>query len=157
MKKITLILLSIISFLFCLVWVSVAAETDIPSTTINSQESSSSQQSSNNNKIKVTVTEKIPGAWCEWPEWGPYTCNVEAWFWTVTSMMWAIIKYATFLAALSGVLFIVYNWIMYSMGWIEQSLKDNAKKRIVQTLIWLAVLFLSWVILNLVAPWVYVK
>lgn len=107
--------------------------------------------------ITVTVTESVPWAncWDEKTDW-TYDCEVEAWFWSVTEMMWKIIKYFTFLAALWWVLFIVYNWIMYSMWWMEQSLKDDAKKRIVQTIIGLIVLLLSWIILNLVAPWVYV-
>lgn len=108
-------------------------------------------------KIKVTVTEKIPWAWCwEIKPDKTYDCEIEPWFWTVVSMMGSIIKYFTFIAALWGVLFIVYNGIMYSMGWMEVSLKDEAKKKIIKTLIWLMVLFLAWVILNLVAPWVYV-
>jgi len=107
--------------------------------------------------IKVTVTEKIPWACCwVWTNTWTYDCTIEPGFWTVTKMMWSLIKYFTFIASLGGVLFIVFNGIMYSMGWIEQTLKDNAKKRIVQTLIWLTVLLLSWVILNLVAPWIYV-
>jgi len=111
--------------------------------------------------ITVTVTEKIPGAKCK-PEktdssytW-TYDCTVEPGFWTVTNIMGSLIKYFTFIALLWWVLFIVYNGIMYSMGWVEQTLKDNAKKRIVETLIWLTVLLLSWVILNLIAPWIYV-
>lgn len=112
--------------------------------------------------ITVTVTEKIPGADCKPDDkWSSYTwtyeCSVDPGFWTVTNMMWSIIRYFTFIASLVWVLFIVYNGIMYSMWGIEQTLKDNAKKRIIQTLIWLAVLLLSWVILNLVAPWIYVK
>lgn len=115
--------------------------------------------------LTVTVTEKIPWAWCEcvekvWNDWecknSVYTCNVEKWFWGVMKMMGAFIKYLTFIAALWWVLFIVYNGIMYSMSWIDQSLKDDSKKKIIQTLVWLVVLFLSWIILNLVAPWVYV-
>ena len=109
--------------------------------------------------IKVTVTEKIPGVKCDpdpaWYVW-IYVCKVKPGFGTIVDMMGAIIKYFTFIAVLWGVLFIVYNGIMYSMGWMEWSLKDDAKKRIIQTLIWLLVLFLSWVILNLVAPWIYV-
>ncbi len=106
--------------------------------------------------ITVTVTEKIPwaGCWEEQDNW-TYECTIEPWFWTVTAMMGSMVKYATFLAGLIWVLFIVYNGIMYSMGWIDDSLKTKAKERIVQTLIWLVVLLLSWVILNLVAPWIY--
>ena len=69
--------------------------------------------------------------------------------------MWGIIKWFTYIAAIGAVLFIVINGIMYSMSGIDQSMKDEAKKRITKTLLWLVVLLLSWVILNLVAPWIY--
>ena len=111
--------------------------------------------------ITVIVSEKIPGAWCE--DWDKdknnivinYKCTIKPWFWTVIIMLWNIIKYFTFIAALGWVLFIVVNWILYSMWWADPSLKDEAKKRIVWTLVWLILLFLSWVILNLIAPWIY--
>jgi hypothetical protein len=120
--------------------------------------------------ITVTVTEKIPGAWCdkinaEWnidknykpKKWETqmYECTVEKWFWSVIKMMWNIIKYFTYIASLGAVLFIVVNGILYSMWWAEPSLKDEAKKRITATLIWLVLLFLSWIVLNMIAPWIY--
>ena len=109
--------------------------------------------------IIVEVTEYIPGTWCNPKPSASYTwtyiCTVEPWFESVVGMMWEVIIQFTFLVSLAWVLFIVYNGIMYSMGWMEQSLKDDAKKRIIQTIIWLIVLFLSWAILYIVAPWVY--
>jgi len=110
--------------------------------------------------ITVTVTEKIPGADC-WDNKGTeenpkYECTVKKWFWSVVSLMWGIIKYFTFLAWLWGVLFIIINGILYSMWWAEPSLKDEAKKRIIWTLVWLILLLLSWVILNTLFPWIYV-
>ncbi len=112
--------------------------------------------------IKVTVTEKIPWANCEekWKaedgETQMYECTVKKWFWSVIEMLWKIIKYFTYIAALAWVLFIVVNGIMYSMWWADDSFKTESKKRIIATLIWLAVLMLSWVILNAIAPWIYV-
>jgi hypothetical protein len=117
------------------------------------------EEESTDSGIKVKVTEKIPGANCTeisvdgkitW-----YECNVAKGFSSVTTMMWNIIKYFTYIAALSWVLFIVINGILYSMWGIEQSLKDESKKRIIWTLIWLILLMLSWVILNIIAPWIY--
>ena len=117
--------------------------------------------------IIITVTEKIPGASCstidsKWNPWVAkegeaqmYNCSVAKWFTSVTVMLWKIIKYFTYIAALWWVLFIIINGILYSMWWIEESMKSEAKKRITATLIWLLVLFLSWVILNLIAPWIY--
>lgn len=106
--------------------------------------------------IQVKVTEKIPGAGC-WERWddGLYTCTVKPWMWSIIEIMWKMIKFFTYLAWLWAVLFIVGNWIMYSMWWADPSLKDDAKKRIVATLIWIVLLLLSWVILNLIAPWIY--
>mgnify|MGYP001954845691 CR=1 FL=1 len=105
-------------------------------------------------KIPVVVTEEIPGANCETVD-GKTTCYIEKGFKSIQTMLWNIIKYFTFLAGLWGVLFIVINGILYSMWGIDWGWKDEAKKRITKTLIGLAVLLLSWVILNIVAPWVY--
>lgn len=112
------------------------------------------------NPITVTVTEEIPWACCTEAEWSTeknpkYDCKIAKWFWSVVYMIWEIIKYFTFLAGLWAVLFIVVNGILYSMSWVDQSMKDDAKKRITKTLVWLIVLLLSWVILNLIAPWIY--
>lgn len=120
-----------------------------------------SAENSKPNPIKVTVTEKIPGADCDetapWhtEEYPRYICNIEKWTSWVVQMFWYIIKWFWYLASLIWVLFIVYNGILYSMWWADQSLKDESKKRIVATLIWLVLLFLSWAILQLVAPWIY--
>lgn len=106
------------------------------------------------NAVSVEVTEPIPGANCS--GWGgEYTCNVGTGVSTISNMMGEIIKYFTFIASLWAVLFIVINGILYSMSGMDQSLKDGAKKRIIQTLLGLTLLMLSWVILNAVAPWIY--
>ena len=118
--------------------------------------------------VTVTVTEKIPGANCDDGTTKEktvngkkinsttYKCTIEPWFGTVVKVMGKMIQYFVFLASLWGVLFIVINGIMYSMWWADQGLKDESKKIIVQTLIVLALLFLSWVILNLIAPWIWI-
>ena len=125
--------------------------------------------------IKVRVTEKIPGANCgrhihgrsdttidssnvnstEWSGSYTYECEVKKGFWQITIMLGNMIKYFTFIASLWGVLFIVINGILYSMGGIDSGWKDEAKKRITKTLVGLAILLLSWVILNAIAPWIY--
>jgi Type IV secretion system pilin len=107
-------------------------------------------------KIEVRVTEKIPWADCSEPDAKlVVTCQVGKWFSSVMTMMWQMIKYATFIASLGAVLFIVVNGIMYSMSGMDSGLKESAKERIVKTLLGLVVLLLSWVILNAIAPWVY--
>ncbi|MCH2188981.1 hypothetical protein MK079_04100 [Candidatus Gracilibacteria bacterium] len=117
----------------------------------------------------VTVTEKIPGlgkdACKEVKETVgkgedayeriTYECTIESGFGSVQKMMGGIIKYFTFLAGLFAVLFIIINGIMYSMSGLDSGMKDEAKKRIIATLLGLVVLLLSGVILNIVAPWVY--
>ena len=111
--------------------------------------------------IIVETTAKVPGASCTCSEncWGVgqeiFECRVAKGFTPVMLMVGRIIKFFTYVVALSAVLFIVINGILYSMAWIDQGLKDGAKKRIVQTLLWLIILLLSWVILNAIAPWIY--
>lgn len=84
-----------------------------------------------------------------------WKCEVWKWADTVIGVLWNIIKYFTYLAWLVWVLFIVYNGILYSMWWADQSLKEESKKRIIWTIIWLIVLFLSGPILQIIAPWIY--
>lgn len=123
--------------------------------------------------LTVRVTEKVPWAnctcawntlnWvCYWPpNWfdnyppAVWDCTIERWFGTVKSTLWSIIKYLTYITWLAWVLYIIINWIMLSMSWLEQSMKDTAKKNIKKVLVWLLLLLLSWVILNLIAPWIY--
>jgi len=106
-------------------------------------------------KIKVRVTEKIPGLNCElvteWTWTGMYDCKIEPGFKSVQGIMGNIIRWITAIAALSWVLFIVINGIMLSTG----SESGEVKKRIVQWIIWLILVLLSWIILNMIAPWVY--
>ncbi len=116
--------------------------------------------------VSVYVTEPIPWAWCKietpagrdknWNEIPAiYICSIEKGSEQIVKTLWAIIKYFTYIAGLVWVLFIVANGIMYSMWWAEQSLKDEAKKRIIWTLVWLIVLLLTWPILQIIAPWIY--
>lgn len=140
-KKIILILV----FGFILFWWNVFA--DDSSTTDWTSSSSSSEW------IQVHVSEDIPWAWCVWSPWD-YTCTVKPGFKTVMQLMWWIIKYFTYLAALGWVLFIVINWLMlsmWSMGWN----KDEIKKKITMTIGGLILLLLSGLILNAIAPWIY--
>jgi len=111
------------------------------------------------NSISITVTEDIPWANCY--ERGStdgiprYICDVEEWFKWVTSTMWAIIKWFTYLTWLWAILFIIINSLMYMASWVDDSAKANAKKNIQRTLIWIVLLLLTWVMLNIIAPWVY--
>ena len=100
--------------------------------------------------IKTTVDFTDIIEWCHWK-----TCDIDNWSSAIKNILWWIIKYATFLVWLIAVLFIVVNWIMYSMWGMDQSMKEESKKRIVKTLIWIIVLLMSWTILNLIAPWIY--
>lgn len=108
--------------------------------------------------IKVIVTEDLTflsTEVCTKLAENKYECNVWVWMQWVLVLMWKLIKYFTFLAALGWVLFIVINGIQYSMWWVDQKFKSQSKENIVKTLIWLILLLLSWFILNVIAPWVY--
>ena len=81
-----------------------------------------------------------------------YDCPVEKWFNSIQILLGNIIQYATFLIWLVGVLFIVINGILYSIGGEDQS---SIKDRIVQSVGGLILLLLSGVVLNAIAPWIY--
>jgi len=105
----------------------------------------------------IEIVERVPWRNCsEKPnENWYYECKIEAWFSSVNSVVWKMIKYITLLTLLRAILFIVISWIMMSMAWADSSLKDESKKRIVQWIIWLILVLLSWIILNIIAPWIY--
>ncbi len=84
----------------------------------------------------------------------PY-CEFGSWTEAIMKLLGGIIKYITFIVWLLAVLFIVVNGIMYSMGWMDQSMKEEAKKRITKTLIGIIILLMTWTILKLIAPWIY--
>jgi hypothetical protein len=106
-------------------------------------------------KISTNFSSVLPWVCAGKNEDWDYICTVPKWVsWFEIVVAW-LIKYITFIAWLAWVLFIVVNWILYSMWWADDSLKTESKKRIIQTLTWLILLLLSWVILHIVAPWVY--
>jgi hypothetical protein len=109
--------------------------------------------------VNIRVSEKIPWANCwtgtEIDNTIYYDCKIPKWTAAIVSMLWKILERFTYIAALVWVWFIVYNWILYSMWGINESMKTEAKERIVYTLIGLAILFLAWPFLQIIAPWVY--
>ena len=112
--------------------------------------------------IKVVVTEYVPWANCsseikDWELTGRYECEVPKWANAVTWLLWDMLEYAIFLVMLWWVLFLVVNWVIYSMWWLDQSLKDWWKDRIKKSLLWLLLLLLAPVVLVLIAPWVFEK
>lgn len=84
-----------------------------------------------------------------------YYCMVPKWVSGIEIIMGNMIRFFTYIASLAAVLFLVIGGIMYSMAWLDQWAKDNAKKMIVMVLSWLVLLLLSGVVLRALAPWVY--
>lgn len=141
MKSIALFFWILLSF-----WITVSF-----ADTTNWQPNSSTEEPT---EIIVKVTEKIPWGNCgeKDAKTGLYECKVKPGFKSVQAILWNIIKWITAIAALAGVLFIVINGIMLSMGW---SGTDEVKKRIIKAIVGLILVLLSWLILNMIAPWVY--
>lgn len=114
------------------------------------------------NQVKVTVTEKIPGAKCE-PAPGSgsgvttrkYTCTVEGGFLSVRNMLGGLIKYATFITALLGVLMVVFSGLQYATSAGDTKAQSSSVKRIGKLIGGLVLLFLMALILNTIAPWIY--
>jgi hypothetical protein len=121
--------------------------------------------SSDVNAIKVSVTQDLSAIWLpcsavsketQWQsQWTGYECEIGTGFWAVTGIFQWLLKYVTFIAALWAVLFIVINGILYSMAGLDEHLKSDAKHKIWMMLGWILLLLLSWVVLNIIAPWVY--
>ncbi len=70
-------------------------------------------------------------------------------------MLGGLIKYATFLTALLGVLMIVYSGIQYATSAGDTKQQTSAVQRIQKLIGGLVLLFLMALILNTVAPWIY--
>lgn len=106
--------------------------------------------------IRVKVPLNLSKMWlaCE-AESTYYACTVNTWFASVSTSIWQIIKYFTFITGLAWVLYIIFNWIMLSMAWLDQNMEKQSKDNIKKALIWLILLLLSWAILNFIAPWIY--
>jgi hypothetical protein len=119
-------------------------------------------------KVKVVVTEKIPGVECteetisEGPaaqhtsSTGRWICEVPLWMKWVLIMLGRMIRWFTAIALIWAVLFLVINGIHLSAGWLDGNAKSEVKKRIMMTLGWIILLLLAGPILKLIAPWVYV-
>ena len=114
--------------------------------------------------IEVIVTEKVPWADCVIMSWSTSDseyenprrkCYVQPWMTSVTSMLWEMLRYFTAIWTLAWVMYIVINWIMLSMSWIDSWAKDKAKKWIKAWLTWLVLLLLSSTILQALFPWIY--
>ena len=112
-------------------------------------------------EVTVTVTEKIPGANCV-PEGSgsgvtnrKFKCTVEGGFATVQNMLGGLIKYATFITALVGVLMVVFSGLQYATSAGSTEAQKSAVGRIQNLILGLVLLFLVGFILNTIAPWIY--
>jgi len=112
--------------------------------------------------IVVKTSTPVPGIDCtpasSWLQWKNlvYECKVPKSTKWVMRMVWDIIKYFTFITTVVWVMIITIAWIMYSLWWIDNSMKESAKKWIKQIIFGLIILFLAWRILQLIAPWIFV-
>ena len=84
-----------------------------------------------------------------------YDCYQEKWFGSLKTIIWTFIKFLTYLVWVVWVLYLVINWIMLSMSWLNSGMKENVKKGIVQAILGIIVLFLWGFILRQIAPWVF--
>jgi hypothetical protein len=112
-------------------------------------------------EVTVIVTESIPGAKCK-PEWNgtsvttrKFKCTVEGGFATVQNMLGGLIKYATFITAILGVLMVVFSGLQYATSAGNTEAQKSAVGRIQNLIMGLVLLFMVGFILNTIAPWVY--
>ena len=127
--------------------------------------------------IEVIVSTDIPWAGClpcGWEKWDDcsqastsnstdqekktwllYKCTVKRWMKWFAEMIWKIVQNATFIVLLFWVLFLVVNWVLYAMWWLNPEFRTRSKDLIIKTILWIILLLLSWYILVWLAPWVY--
>ncbi|MDD2487808.1 MAG: hypothetical protein PHS92_05590 [Candidatus Gracilibacteria bacterium] len=111
--------------------------------------------------MTVIVTEKIPGTDCtpvgsgNTPETRKYKCTIKPGFQTAMELIGGLIKYATFISALIGVLMLTASGIHLSMSGIDSGAKAKAKEQFTKIIGGLVLLFLIGFVLNTVAPWIY--
>lgn len=124
--------------------------------------STSSSTSTPDWPTTVIVTEKIPWLDCwkniwksDSPEDRKYSCTIQPGFWSVMLMVKGLIKYATFLTAIIGVLMLIASGIHLSLSGIDSGAKGKAKEHFAKIIWWLVLLFLIGFVLNTVAPWIY--
>lgn len=84
-----------------------------------------------------------------------YECQVLDGFSGFLITISKILKYSVFIISLLSVLIIIVSWIQLSLSWISSKAKDWAKQRIFRVISGLMVLFFFWLILHLIAPWIY--
>ncbi|NDK07706.1 hypothetical protein EOM39_00495 [Candidatus Gracilibacteria bacterium] len=106
-------------------------------------------------KIPINLSSVISTCGSE-PTDGSYECSITTGFSSVKEGLGQIVKYLTFMTGLAGVLYIIINGIMLSMAGLDQNMEKSAKDNIKKTLIGLIILLLSGLILNFIAPWIYV-
>lgn len=112
--------------------------------------------------VTVIVSEKVPGADCVAVEGSGngvttkrYRCTVQGGFGTVQKMLGGLIKYATFLTALLGILMVVFSGLQYATSAGDTKQQTAAVSRITKLVGGLILLMLMAFILNTVAPWIY--
>jgi len=112
--------------------------------------------------VGVIVTEQIPGADCvevsgsgTGVDQRKYKCTVKGGFATAQGFLGGLIKYATFITALLGVLMVVFSGFQYATSTGDPKQQSEAVKRIQKLIGGLVLLFLMALILNTVAPWIY--
>ena len=97
--------------------------------------------------------EKITDLIC--PASMTYDCYQEKWFGSLRTIIWEFIKFLTYLVWIIWVLYLVINWIMLSMSWLNSGMKENVKKGIIQAIVGIILLFLWGFILTEIAPWIF--
>lgn len=70
-------------------------------------------------------------------------------------MLAGLIKYATFITALLGVLMIVFSGLQYATSAGDSDAQKKAVERITKLVSGLVLLLLIALVLNTVAPWIY--
>ena len=84
-----------------------------------------------------------------------YKCIVPVWMEWALLVLGRMIRWLTGFALVCSVLFLVFNGMRLTTGWVDTEAKWKVKSQIMMTLGGIVLLLLSGPILRLIAPWVY--
>lgn len=68
------------------------------------------------------------------------------------SVMWGLSKMIISLILVISFIMLIAGWVMISMSWADQNMKSKGKTLIIRVIVWIVLLWASWVILHIINP-----
>lgn len=102
----------------------------------------------------VQLNTNIPGIWnkiCMW-KWDEKNTTYVTTDDAFPKLMWALMKIVVAVIIAVGFIMIILGGLLITSSWADQSRYWRWKDMIIKVIIWIALLWLSWVILHMINP-----